>query len=67
MAILRDIQHSFVHALVDFGSVILFDWYVNAPVNHEEARHHMKEVTEAGLNGTGGLTDCMDILTGGCE
>ena len=27
----------------------------------------MKEVTEAVLNGAGGSTDCMEILTGGCE
>ena len=56
---MRDIHSSFLHALVHFLNNILFDWYVNTLVNHEEASRHMKEATEAGLNGAGGPTDCM--------
>ena len=66
-AISRDMHLCFLKTFIDVGSTVPFDRCVNAPVGHDEARHDMKEFTEAGLNGAVSSTDCTSIFTGGCD
>ena len=62
-AVSQDVYRCFLHTFIEFGSTVLFARYLNAPLNQEEARYHMYEFTEAGLNGAVGSTDCTNILT----
>ena len=62
-AVSRDVHRVFFHAFIEFGSTVLYDRYVNAPLNFEDARRHMLEFIEAGLPGAVGSTDCTHILS----
>ena len=66
-AIARDVHRCFFHAFIDFGSTVLYERYVNAPLSWEEAKHHMAEFTEAGLAGGVGSSDCTNVVSEKCE
>ncbi len=66
-AISRDVHRVFFHHFVEFGSTVLYEKYVIAPVHLDEARSNMKEFEEAGFPGCIGSTDCTHIVTEGCE
>ena len=54
---------TFFHAFIEFGSTTLYERYVNAPLTFEDAKRHMLEFIEAGLDGNVGSTDCTHITS----
>ena len=62
-----EVHRVFFHKFIEFGSTTLFDRYVIAPTNFEEAKYHMHEFEEAGIPGAVGSTDATHITTQGCE
>ena len=66
-AISGEVHREFCHSFIDFGSTVLFKKHVIAPINYAEAKRHMAEFSEAGLDGAVGSTDCTNVVTEGCE
>lgn len=46
-AISQEVHRIFFHKFIEFGSTVLFERWVNAPMNFEEAKRHMGEFSEA--------------------
>ncbi len=67
MAISQEVHHTFFHIFIDFGSTVLHDKFVQNPVHLDEAKSNMVEYAESGLPGCVGSSDCMHILTEGCQ
>lgn len=66
-AVSRDVHRCFFHKFLDFGSTVLFDRWVNAPMKFEDAKRHMKEFEEAGFGGAVGSSDCTTVVSENCE
>jgi len=66
-AIDHDVHRVFLHRFIEFGSTVLFEKHVVAPVRIDEARSNMHEYAVAGFPGCVGSTDCTHIVTERCE
>ena len=66
-AVSRDVDRLFFHACIEFGSTVLYEKYVNAPISFQESKHHMAKFTEAGLPGAVASSGCTNIVTKNCE
>jgi len=50
-AIDHDVHRVFLHCFIEFGSTVLFERYVVAPVRIDDARSNMQEYAAAGFPG----------------
>ena len=66
-AVSKDVHRVFFHVFIGFGSTVLYERYVIAPMNFEEAKRHMVEFTEAGLPGNVASADCTHVTSEMCE
>ncbi len=66
-AISQEVHCNFFHIFIDFGSTVLHNKFVQTPVHLGEAKSNMVEYVESGLPGCVGSSDCMHILTEGCQ
>ena len=66
-AVSQDVHRVFFHVFIGFGSTVLYERYVIAPMNFEEAKRHMVEFTEAGLPGNVASADCCHVTSQMCE
>ena len=65
-AISEEVHRVFFHQFIDYCSTTLFDKYVTAPTNAEEARTHMMDYIIAGMPGCVSSTDATHIAMGCC-
>jgi hypothetical protein len=65
-AISRRVHNSFFHDFIGIGSTILYQKYVVAPTNKEEAARHLQAYLIGGFPGCMGSTDATHILVGKC-
>ncbi len=66
-AISQEVHRTFFHIFINFGGTILHDEFVQTPVHLDKAKSNMIEYAESGLPGCTGSSDCMHVLTQGCE
>ena len=57
----REVHRNFFHVFIDWGSTVLFDKYVIAPSNADEAKIHEKEMALAGFPGSVGSGDATHV------
>ena len=66
-AVSRDVHRCFLHKFIEFGSILLYNQFVVAPVCVNEAHVNMIEYAKAGFPGGVGSSDCTHIQTDRCE
>ena len=66
-AISEEVHRCFFHKFIEVGSTILYDRYVNTPVNIEMVKEHMVEFELAGMPGAFGSTDATHIVHKRCS
>ena len=62
-AVSRDVQGCFLHKFIEFGSTVLYEQFVIAPVHVINAHANMCEYSKAGFPSYIGLSDCTHINT----
>ena len=62
-AVDHNVHCVFLHCFIKFGSTVLFNKYVVAPVCLDEAWSNMQEYAAAGFPGCVGSADCTHIVT----
>jgi hypothetical protein len=63
-SISEETHRQFFHLFITYGSDVLFDEYIVAPMNASQAEKHMAEFTIAGFNGCVGSSDATHVM---CE
>jgi len=66
-AISEEVIHIFFHKFIEWGSTILFEKHVNAPLDLETARAQEHEFREAGLPGCVGSMDATHVALERCS
>ena len=62
-AVSKSVHRVFFHAFINFGSTVLYDRHVSAPLTFAKAKRHMVKFAEAGFDGACTSTDCSKLLS----